>query len=67
LRAQSVKLFGDGLKGYGFASPAPDGKRMLMMHYQPDKLPDGVIIPIGQSSGQIITTADGLWAMPTWR
>lgn len=67
LRGQNVKLYADGLKGYGFPSPAPDGKRLLMMHFIPGKLPEPIILPIGESQGRAITDVGGLWASPQWR
>ncbi len=67
LRGGNVNLFADGLKGYGFPSPAPDGKRLLMMHFAPNSLPVPTILKIGDSQGQVITQAGGLWGMPAWR
>ena len=67
LKGQDDKLFGDGLKGYGFPAPAPDGKRILMMKFEPGKLPLPIVLPIGESKGQVITNVPGLWGMPAWR
>ena len=34
-----MKPYADGLKGYGFPAPSPDGKRLSMMRFQPGKRP----------------------------
>jgi Tol biopolymer transport system component len=67
LQGQNVKLFADGLKGYGFPAPAPDGKRILMMHFSPGALPEPVLLNIGESAGRVITQVGGLWGEPAWR
>jgi hypothetical protein len=67
LSGANVRLFGDGLAGYGFPSPAPDGQRIMMMHFRPDKAPEPMIFRIGDSKGTPATTAPGLWAAPAWR
>jgi hypothetical protein len=67
LKGQDAKPYADGLKGYGFPAPAPDGKRLLMMHFQPGQAPVPVVLPIDASQGKPASTAPGLWAMPAWR
>jgi hypothetical protein len=67
LKGGNVRPFGDGLAGYGFPSPAPDGRRIIMMHFRPGKTPEPMILPIGESKGTPATTAPGLWAAPAWR
>ena len=67
LDGQDVKPYADGLKGYGFPAPSPDGKRLLMMRFQPGKGPEPVVLPIDAGQGKAATTAPGLWAMPAWR
>jgi len=62
-----AKQFADGLERYGDPSPAPDGKRMIMMHFRSGKAPEPMILPIGESKGIPATTARGLWASPAWR
>jgi hypothetical protein len=57
----------DGLKGYGFPAPAPDGQRLLMRHFEPGQAPVPVVLPIDVGQGRPATTAPGLWAMPAWR
>jgi hypothetical protein len=59
-------LFGDGLAHYGFPSPAPDGKRILMIHFIEGGTPIPTVIPIDQSSGTPLTEEPGLWTMPRW-
>jgi hypothetical protein len=66
LTGQNVKLFAGGLKGYGFPAPAPDGKRILMMHFSPGQLPQPTILKIGESQGNVITKVGGLWGEPAW-
>lgn len=66
LNGQNVKPYAGGLKGFGFPAPAPDGKRILMMHFVEGELPKPMLLPIGSSEGQAITNVGGLWAMPRW-
>jgi hypothetical protein len=67
LEGQDAKPYADGLEGYAFPTPAPDGKRLLMMHSQPGQGPVPVVLPIDAGQGKPATTAQGLWAMPAWR
>ena len=62
-----VKPYAGGLAGYGFPSPAPDGKRIIMMHFRQGSGPEPTILPIGGSDGKPAITAPGLWATPAWR
>jgi hypothetical protein len=62
-----VKPYADGLSGYGFPSPAPDGERIVMMHFRQGIAPEPTILPIGGSDGKPALTAPGLWATPAWR
>ncbi len=62
-----AKPFAGGLAGYGFPSLAPDGKRILMMHFRQGQAPEPTILPIGEGSGRPAITAPGLWATPAWR
>lgn len=66
LKGQNVKLFADGMAGYGFPAVAPDGKRLLLMRFQPQP-PKPLVFEIGQAEGKVITDEEGLWAMPVWR
>ncbi|MGA2500429.1 MAG: hypothetical protein ABSH20_22015 [Tepidisphaeraceae bacterium] len=67
LEGKNVQLLGDGLKAHGFPSPAPDGRRLVMMKFAPPGLPKVVVLDIGQSSGRVVTNAPGLWGQPAWR
>jgi hypothetical protein len=67
LKGNNDRLYGDGLAGYGFPAVAPDGKRILFMHFTPNSLPDPVVLPIGESQGQVIRNDGGLWGTPAWR
>jgi len=67
LRGGNIKPLGDGMKGYGFPAPAPDGKRMLLMKFRAGDLPQPVIITIGEPGEKLATDAPGLWGMPVWR
>jgi hypothetical protein len=66
LAGGNVKMLADGLKGYSFPSPSPDGKRIMWTRYGPR----GVrceVIEIGKNSGTPITDAPGYWGSPAWR
>jgi len=67
LDGDRVQLYADGLRGYGMPSPAPDGERLIMMHFSEGQPPAPTILPIGQSEGTPAITAPGLWTMPSWR
>ncbi len=62
-----TKPYAGGLSGYGFPSPAPDGRRILMMHVRQGLAPEPTILPIGGSEGKPAFTVPGLWATPAWR
>ena len=59
--------YAGGLLGYGFPSPAPDGRRILMMHFRQGSAPEPTILTIGEAEGKPAMTAPGLWATPAWR
>jgi len=67
LQGKNDELFGDGMKGYGFPAVAPDGKRILMMHFKTGALPEPMVLPVGKGEGEVITHVGGLWGMPSWR
>ena len=67
LDGKDVRPYAEGLKGFGFPAPAPDGKRLLMMRFETGKAPVPVVLPIDSSEGKPATTAPGLWALPAWR
>jgi len=67
LNAKNVRRFSNGLAEYGFPSPAPDGKRILWMHFIRGTAPVPTIIPLGADSGKPVTKAPGLWSLPSWR
>ncbi len=67
LQGKNAKPYGDGLQGYGFPSPAPDGKRILMMRFRPGQAPQPVILKIGESEGVPATEIPGMWGIPAWR
>ncbi len=64
---ENESVFGDGRKSYGFPSPAPDGKRMIMMKFRPDRGPEPVVIDIATGEERVIRHSDGLWGQPAWR
>jgi Tol biopolymer transport system component len=67
LDGKNVKPYAVGTKGYGFPAPSPDGKRILMMHFQQGKEPEPVIFPLGGTEGMPATTVPGLWTTPARR
>jgi hypothetical protein len=67
LAGKDVRLFADGLKGYGFPSPSPEGRRILWIQFRQKEGPRPVIIEIGSTEATPVTDAAGLWAWPTWR
>jgi hypothetical protein len=67
LSGKDEKLFADGLTKYNFPAPSPDGKRILMMKFDPQTGPRPMVLEWGASEGKPATTMDGLWSMPAWR
>jgi hypothetical protein len=67
LNGSDVKLYADGMKGYAFPRPSPDGKRLLMMRFRSGQAPEPLIFAVGQTEGRAATTAPGLWITPGWR
>lgn len=61
------RQYGDGLSGYSFPTPAPDGRRMLFMRFEKGKAPVPMVMPLGASEGRPLTEMKGLWSLPAWR
>jgi len=67
LDGKNPKPYANGLKGYGFPAPSPDGKQLLMMYFQKGNAPVPTLLDFGKTSGRVLTEAAGLWAMPQWK
>jgi Tol biopolymer transport system component len=67
LSGQDVKLFGDGLKKLSFPAPAPDGLRMLMIRYVPDRGTTPYVFRIGEAPDQPAVQVGGTWSGAVWR
>ena len=61
------KIVGDGLARFGFPSPAPDGRRVLLMRYVSGKAPEPVVVDIDSGDVRPVTRLPGLWGYPSWR
>ncbi len=66
LTGKDVKDFGDGFTGYGSPSPSPDGKQLVMIHFDEDG-PRPVRVELKDKSIHPLTDAKGLFAYPSWR
>jgi len=66
LDGKDAKLFCDGLKAYSFASPAPDGKRVLMIRTAAGKAPEVDLITVDSGEIRPGVRAPGLWGQPAW-
>jgi hypothetical protein len=72
---QDVKPFGDGMKNFHAPAPAPDGQRLLMMRYDPTRLPSDpearppvpVVMKLDGTDIRTVVEAVGLWGKPAWR
>ncbi|MCC6124684.1 MAG: hypothetical protein IT426_06970 [Pirellulales bacterium] len=64
---KEIKPFMNGLNGFSFPSPSPDGKQLIMMQFGSADGPVPHLIDI--SSGKItpIRVPPGLWATPVWK
>jgi hypothetical protein len=67
LEGKNERPFGDGRRHYSFATPAPDGKRLLMMRFRPEAGPEPVIIDLATGQERVIPHDPGLWGHPAWR
>jgi hypothetical protein len=68
LDGEHARSFRDGLAGYGYPSPSPDGKRVLMLRLTTTTGPRPVIVPIDPTQKEIhVTVEPGLWMSPVWR
>jgi hypothetical protein len=67
LDGENLKPYAGGLIGYGFPSPAPDGRRIIMMQFRKGVAPVPTILPIGGAEGKPAIAAPGLWTLPAWR
>jgi hypothetical protein len=67
LHGENVKPYAGGLAEYGFPSPAPDGRRILMIHFRPGEAPEPTLFSIGENNGKPAIRAPGLWTTPAWR
>ena len=75
LSGGNVTLVRDGLASCSQPAPGPDGRSMIMMRYDPDRLParpDGkaplpVLIPLGAGDERPLIKARGFWMYPAWR
>jgi Tol biopolymer transport system component len=67
LEGKKETPFGNGRKSYGFPSPAPDGKRLLMMKFRADGGPEPVVIDLTTGEEGAVPHSGGLWAQPAWR
>ncbi len=67
LVGKEVKSLLEGLKGFNFPTPSPDGNQLIMMKFGGDKGPQPHLVDL--ISGKIIplSVKPGLWAFPTWR
>jgi hypothetical protein len=67
LQGGGVKLFGDGMKNYGFPSLGPDGRRILWMRFGGSDGPAPVVVDIATGAVKEVKHSPGLWSMPAWR
>ena len=67
LDGRDATLLADGMKGYGFPSPGPLGKRVLWMQFARGRAPRPVVVEMGATKAVPVTDAPGLWSWPAWR
>jgi hypothetical protein len=67
LKGESEKDLGNVGPSYGFPSPAPDGKRLLMMRVVKGVGMDPIIIDLTTAQERMIPHPAGLWSQPAWR
>lgn len=67
LEGKNVAAFHGGLKGYGFPSLSPDGKRLAMVKFDPQKGPQPILVGIDDGKEQPLPRLPGLWTTPAWK
>lgn len=67
LEGEDVRIVGDGLKGFGFASVSPDGKQLMMMKFGGPKGPVPHIVELATGKSTPLPLGPGLWALPHWQ
>lgn len=64
---KNPRQVGDGLARRGFPTASPDGKKVIMMAFDPDTGPRPVLIDLATGKSQSINVSGGLWTSPVWR
>lgn len=67
LDGTDVRALGDGLKGFVFPTPGPDGKRILMMKKRDGGSPIPYLVDLESGKASFVFDHPGLWSMPAWR
>jgi Tol biopolymer transport system component len=67
LEGKNESIFVDGLKGHGFPTPAPDGKRILFIRFKQGDAPRPMVVRIDEKKIEPLHQLPGLWSAPEWR
>jgi hypothetical protein len=62
-----VRVFGDGFGSFAFPAPSQDGKRLIMMKFDPRVGPMPHIIDVETATATRLNMAAGLWSNVSWR
>jgi hypothetical protein len=67
LTGENPVLVGDGLSGFGFPAPSPQGDRVLMMRFGQPAGPRPHVVDVRTGHAQPMPVGKGLWTMPVWK
>jgi hypothetical protein len=66
LDGQDIQVFGNGFKGFGFASASPDG-RLIMIKFSKTAGPQPCLVDMKSYEVKPLKLGPGMWSRPKWR
>ncbi|MDB5348117.1 MAG: hypothetical protein JWP89_6494 [Schlesneria sp.] len=66
LDGKDIQVFGNGFKGFGFASASPDG-RLIMIKFSKTAGPQPCLIDMKSYEVKPLKLGPGMWSRPKWR
>ena len=66
LDGKDIQVFGNGFKGFGFASASPDG-RLIMVKFSKTDGPQPCLIDMKSFEVKPLKLGPGMWSCPKWR
>lgn len=66
LDGKDIQVFGNGFKGFGFASASPDG-RLIMIKFSKTASPQPCLVDMKSFEVKPLKLGPGMWSRPKWR